>query len=222
MDFPASPSTGDIHTHSGKRWQWDGAVWRAYSLAFTGNPVAPTAAVGTSTTQIATTAYVQAEFTDQLAEIPGVGNALTFEGATVDSSETTLTVVDPTADRTVTLQDADGTVALTTDLSPYAPLASATLTGTPAAPTAAADTNTTQIATTAYVQTELGALSSDSIKDADNDTKVQVEESSDEDIIRFDAGGTEAMTISATAVSIFGKAVTGPDDMNTVLAGQVF
>ena len=213
MDFPASPTIADIHTHGGKRWQWDGAVWRAYSLAFTGTPVAPTAAVGTSTTQIATTAYVQAEFTDQLAEIPGVGNALTFEGATVDSSETTLTVVDPTADRTITLQNADGTVAFVN---------SEAFTGTPTAPTAAADTNTTQIATTAYVQTELGALSSDSIKDADNDTKVQVEESSDEDIIRFDAGGTEAMTISATAVSIFGKAVTGPDDMNTVLAGQVF
>ena len=58
--------------------------------------------------------------------------------------------------------------------STYAPLASPTFTGTPAAPTAAADTNTTQIATTAYVQTELGALSSDSIKDADNDTKIQV------------------------------------------------
>ena len=119
MDFPASPSTGDIHTHSGKRWQWDGAVWRAYSLAFTGTPVAPTAAVGTGTTQIATTAYVQAEFTDQLAEIPGVGNSLIFEGATVDSSETTLTVVDPTADRTITLQDADGTVAFTSDVASF-------------------------------------------------------------------------------------------------------
>jgi hypothetical protein len=61
MDFPASPSSGDIHTHDGKRWQWDGAVWRAYSLAFTGTPVAPTAAADTNTTQIATTAYVQTE-----------------------------------------------------------------------------------------------------------------------------------------------------------------
>ena len=148
MDFPASPTIADIHTHGGKRWQWDGAAWRAYSLAFTGTPVAPTAAVGTSTTQIATTAYVQAEFTDQLAEIPGVGNALTFEGSSADEFETTLTVVDPTADRTITLQNADGTVAFVN---------SEAFTGTPTAPTAAADTNTTQIATTAYVQTELVA-----------------------------------------------------------------
>ncbi len=34
------------------------------------------------------------------------------------------------------------------------------------------------------------------IQDADNDTKIQVEESADEDIIRFDVGGTEAFTMS--------------------------
>jgi hypothetical protein len=35
-----------------------------------------------------------------------------FEGATEDAFETVLTVVDPTADRTITLPDANGTVAL--------------------------------------------------------------------------------------------------------------
>ena len=87
-----------------------------------------------------------------------IGASVTFEGATDDAYETTLTVIDPTADRTITLPNASGTVAFTSDLSSYAPLASPTLTGTPAAPTAAADTNTTQIATTAYVQTELAAV----------------------------------------------------------------
>ena len=82
---------------------------------------------------------------------------LVFEGATADAYETTIAVTDPTADRTITLPNSTGTVALTTDLSSYATLASPTLTGTPAAPTAAADTNTTQVATTAYVQTELVA-----------------------------------------------------------------
>lgn len=37
---------------------------------------------------------------------------LEFEGATADANETTLAVTDPTADRTVTLPDATGTVAL--------------------------------------------------------------------------------------------------------------
>jgi hypothetical protein len=37
---------------------------------------------------------------------------ITFEGATADDYETTLTVVDPTADRTITLPNATGTVVL--------------------------------------------------------------------------------------------------------------
>jgi len=37
-----------------------------------------------------------------------------------------------------------------------------------------------------------------SIEDADGDTKVQVEESSDEDIIRFDVAGTERIKVDAT------------------------
>lgn len=42
------------------------------------------------------------------------------------------------------------------------------------------------------------------IKDADNDTKIQAEESSDEDILRFDTAGSERMTIGATGdVTIF-------------------
>jgi len=44
-----------------------------------------------------------------------VGHTIEFEGATDDGFETVLTVVDPTADRTVTFQDATGTVALTSD-----------------------------------------------------------------------------------------------------------
>ncbi|MCB0482812.1 MAG: tail fiber domain-containing protein, partial [Flavobacteriales bacterium] len=40
-----------------------------------------------------------------------------------------------------------------------------------------------------------GGGSSNEIKDADNDTKIQVEESADEDVIRFDIGGTEKWVI---------------------------
>ena len=40
IDFPNSPSNGDIYTVSGKRWQWDGEKWLAYgaSLAATRTP----------------------------------------------------------------------------------------------------------------------------------------------------------------------------------------
>jgi len=43
--------------------------------------------------------------------------SITFEGATANDFETTLTVTDPTADRTITLPDATGTVALTSDIT---------------------------------------------------------------------------------------------------------
>ena len=45
------------------------------------------------------------------------GNTLRFEGATADAHETTLTVADPTADRTITLPNSSGTVALTSDIT---------------------------------------------------------------------------------------------------------
>jgi len=43
---------------------------------------------------------------------------LTFEGDSANSNETSLYVVDPTADRTILLPDADGTIALTTMTAP--------------------------------------------------------------------------------------------------------
>ncbi|MBU0667697.1 hypothetical protein KJ951_01165 [Patescibacteria group bacterium] len=43
-------------------------------------------------------------------------NALVFEGATADAFESTFAFTDPTADRTITFQDASGTVAFTSDI----------------------------------------------------------------------------------------------------------
>ena len=45
------------------------------------------------------------------------GKILRFEGATVNTNETTLTVIDLTADRTISLPDASGTIALTSDIT---------------------------------------------------------------------------------------------------------
>ena len=65
-----------------------------------------------------------------------------------------------------------------------------------------------QVLTAASGQTtglQWTTISSDSISDADSDTKIQVEEGSDEDIIRFDTAGTERMSIGATGtVTIVG------------------
>jgi hypothetical protein len=45
------------------------------------------------------------------------GASITLEGATADAYETTITVTDPTADRTITVPDVDGTVITTGNLS---------------------------------------------------------------------------------------------------------
>ncbi len=58
-----------------------------------------------------------------------INGGINFEGATHDEFETTLIAIDPTADRTISLPDNSGTIALTSNLSAYAPLAGATFTG---------------------------------------------------------------------------------------------
>ncbi len=48
---------------------------------------------------------------------PSFGTSITFEGSTNDTNETTLIVVDPTADRTIYLPNASGTIITTGNLS---------------------------------------------------------------------------------------------------------
>jgi hypothetical protein len=106
------------------------------SPTFTGTPAAPTAAPGTNTTQLATTAFVFA------------AGALKADLA---SPTFTGTPAAPTAaPGTNTTQLA--TTAFVAALGALkADLASPTFTGVPAAPTASLGTNTTQLATTAFV-----------------------------------------------------------------------
>jgi hypothetical protein len=57
-------------------------------------------------------------------------SSIVFEGSSADANETTLTVTNPTADQTITLPDATGTVALTNNkLSAFAATTSAELAG---------------------------------------------------------------------------------------------
>jgi hypothetical protein len=54
---------------------------------------------------------------DTYLDAPQVTTSIIFEGATANAFETTLTVVDPTADNTITLPNSSGTVALTLDVN---------------------------------------------------------------------------------------------------------
>ena len=86
------------------------------SPTFTGTPSGPTASVNTSTTQLATTAFVNAErtststLTNKTIVNPVINGSLYFEGATDNSYETMLSVVDPTDDRVVVIPDASTTL----------------------------------------------------------------------------------------------------------------
>ncbi len=95
----------------------------------------------------------------------------------------------------------------------------AALTGDPTAPTPTALDNDTSIATTAFVTGALGSISSDSVIDADEDTKIQVEESADEDKIRFDTAGTERMIIDENGN--VGIGTSTPGQKLSVLDGRV-
>ena len=126
IDFPNSPTTGDLHTVNGKQWQWDAEKWIAYGVSLAPdvlkvdsgnnrvgiNQTSPAYSIDvTGTARITGDLTVQG--TTTTIESAPVNTSLVFEGATADAYETTLTLVDPTADRTITLPDATGTVALT-------------------------------------------------------------------------------------------------------------
>ena len=118
------------------------------SITLTGVSSAPTAAVGTNTTQLATTAFVNAEIANDAPTKTGSGASGTW-GISVSGNAATATKL-ATA-RTINGVAFDGSANITIADSTKAPLASPALTGAPTAPTATAGTNTTQIATTAFV-----------------------------------------------------------------------
>jgi hypothetical protein len=85
------------------------------------------AVVGTTNTQTLTNKTLTSPVVSGLTLSDG---SIVLEGATADAHETTITVTDPTADRTITLPDASGTVALTNNkLDAFAATTSAELAG---------------------------------------------------------------------------------------------
>ena len=139
------------------------------SPTFTGTPKAPTAAAGTNTTQVATTAFVTTAVANKTSVSGNAGTAtklakevnialsgdvtgsVAFDGS--NAVTITTTVADDSHNHVIS--NVDG---LQSALDAKAPLASPALTGTPTAPTAAAGTNTTQVATTAFVSSAIANL----------------------------------------------------------------
>lgn len=109
------------------------------SPTFTGTPKAPTPAAGNNTTQVATTAFVQAALTALINGAP----------ATLDTLKEIAAAINNDPNFSTTINNA---------LALKAPLSSPALIGTPTAPTAAQSVNNTQIATTAFVKSAIAAM----------------------------------------------------------------
>ena len=123
---------------SGTTATFSGAI-SSVSPSFTGTPTAPTAPNGTSTTQIATTAFVQ-NFSATLGTMSTQNaNNVAITGGTISGLSSPLPVL--SGGTGVTTSTGSGNNVLS---------ASPALTGTPTAPTQAAGTNDTSIATTAF------------------------------------------------------------------------
>ncbi len=119
------------------------------SPAFTGIPTAPTAALGTNTTQVASTAFVLAN---------------------ANTSDSYATQAQVNAGVVSNLAIAPSTFAASSQLAALAPLASPAFTGIPTAPTAALGTNTTQVASTAFVLANTMSLNGSIVAGTNLDT----------------------------------------------------
>ena len=140
-------ATGDLLKWSGSAWINTAGYAPLASPTFTGTPSAPTAAAATSTTQIATTAFVVSEIANNVY-IPVVDDLDDLGDVTITSATS----------GDILKWNGTAWVNDSALLAAKANLASPTFTGVPAAPTAAAATNTTQVATTAFVRAEVAAL----------------------------------------------------------------
>jgi hypothetical protein len=134
------------------------------NVSLTGTPTAPTASVGTNTTQIATTAFVQNEIiADTVTSFNGLTGAVGGVCAAVANTFTALqsfTQGISAAGGVTFAGSLSGTTAAFSRLVTFnqgisaangVTLHNANLTGIPTAPTASVGTNTTQVATTAFV-----------------------------------------------------------------------
>jgi hypothetical protein len=142
--------------------------------------------------------------------IKGLRSATNVAIATMtgDNSDTTLTLpIEPINENSVQVFF-DGVYQNKSNFS----ISGTTLTFSTAPPT--------NVAVEAIMFTQTNIDTAAILKDADGDTKVQVEESSDEDKIRFDTGGTERAIIDSTGLGIGTSSPSAPLTVSTTGSGD--
>jgi hypothetical protein len=141
---------------------------------------------------------------------PTFGQSITFEGATADEHETILQITDPTADRTITLPNATGTVVLkdTTDTltNKTITLAGNTVSGTLAEFNAAlTDGDFASLAGSETLTNKSMSGSSNTFTNIPNN-----------------ALSNSAITINGTSVSLGGTRTLGTDDVSEGTTNKYF
>ena len=144
----------------------------------------------------------------------GGGTAPSIDTMTGDGSDTTLTLSTSPVNENATFVTIDGVLQHKSTYS----VSGTTLTFSEAPPD---DTAVECITLNATSSTTANIL-----QDADSDTKIQVEESSDEDTIRMDIAGTEVLTLTNSAMTLKGTTPTltigdaGAEDTKIVFDGN--
>lgn len=113
ITLPNASGTVALNPAAGS-WEFEGATANAFETTLTVTD--PTADRTVTLPDAGGTVMLSALATnaaDAANSVTGGSNGLIFEGATANSYETTVAPTDATADRTLTLPDATGTVALT-------------------------------------------------------------------------------------------------------------
>ena len=118
IDFPNSPTNGQIYTSGDKSWIWDGTVWKAY-----GASLSPTVLkVDSTNSRVGINNQSPAHALDIVGRVEARaattqdGVALVGRAGGTSSYDVVLTPTTLTADRTLTLPNATGTVARTADV----------------------------------------------------------------------------------------------------------
>jgi len=154
-------------------------------------------------------------YTDAWGAIAGGGGtAPSIDTMTGDGSDTTLSLSTSPVNENATFVTIDGVLQHKSTYS----VSGSTLTFSEAPPD---DTAVECITLNATSSTTANIL-----QDADSDTKIQVEESSDEDTIRMDIAGTEVLTLTNSAMTLKGTTPTltigdaGAEDTKIVFDGN--
>lgn len=112
ITFPDSTGTVALNPY-GASIDFEGATADAYETTLTvTDPTADRTVTIPNETAAVMVSALTTNATDAANSVTGASNALKFEGATADAYETSVTLIDPTADRTVTIPNETGAVMM--------------------------------------------------------------------------------------------------------------